>query len=60
MLHIAPEFVLAMFPLKLKCTVFATLVLLFGNVGVELEVVEKTQMLEWLANNYKSFGCVLE
>mmetsp|Transcript_13008 Transcript_13008/g.24820 ORF Transcript_13008/g.24820 Transcript_13008/m.24820 type:complete len:442 (+) Transcript_13008:71-1396(+) len=30
------------------------------ETGVELEVVEKTQMLEWLANNYKSFGCVLE
>ena len=28
--------------------------------GVELEVVEKESMVEWLANNYKNFGCNLE
>jgi len=28
--------------------------------GVELEVVEKTQLLEWFANNYKRFGATLE
>ncbi|KAL3793159.1 hypothetical protein HJC23_005661 [Cyclotella cryptica] len=28
--------------------------------GVELEVVEKEPMVEWFANNYKSFGCNLE
>jgi peptide chain release factor subunit 1 len=28
--------------------------------GVELELVESQQLLEWLANNYKSFGASLE
>ncbi|KXJ23059.1 eukaryotic peptide chain release factor subunit 1 [Exaiptasia diaphana] len=28
--------------------------------GVELELVEKNPLLEWLANNYKSFGATLE
>jgi peptide chain release factor subunit 1 len=28
--------------------------------GVELEVVEKVQLLEWFANNYKRFGATLE
>lgn len=28
--------------------------------GVELEVVEKMPLVEWLANNYKSFGTTLE
>ena len=28
--------------------------------GVELEVVEKEAMVEWLANHYKEFGCNLE
>jgi peptide chain release factor subunit 1 len=28
-----------------------------GNI---LEVQEKLSMLEWLANNYKKFGCALE
>lgn len=28
--------------------------------GVELEVVEKESMVEWLANHYKDFGCNLE
>lgn len=28
--------------------------------GVELELVEKLPLLEWLANNYKSFGATLE
>lgn len=28
--------------------------------GAELEVQDKTAMLEWLANNYKKFGCALE
>jgi len=30
------------------------------DTGVELEVVEKESMVEWLANNYKSFGTNLE
>lgn len=28
--------------------------------GVELEVVDKMSMVEWLANNYKGFGATLE
>jgi peptide chain release factor subunit 1 len=28
--------------------------------GVELEIVERISMVEWLANNYKSFGATLE
>jgi len=28
--------------------------------GAKLETVDKKPMLEWLAENYKSFGCVLE
>jgi len=28
--------------------------------GVELEVVERMTLVEWLANNYKSFGAALE
>ena len=28
--------------------------------GAELEVQEKTSLLEWLANSYKKFGCALE
>lgn len=28
--------------------------------GAELEVQEKISLLEWLANNYKKFGCILE
>jgi peptide chain release factor subunit 1 len=30
------------------------------ETGVELEVVEKESMVEWMANNYKNFGCNLE
>jgi peptide chain release factor subunit 1 len=30
------------------------------ETGVELEVVDKTGIVEWFANNYKSFGCALE
>jgi len=30
------------------------------ETGVELEVVEKILLLEWLAEEYKRFGCVLE
>jgi peptide chain release factor subunit 1 len=30
------------------------------ETGVELEVVEKTSLLEWLAEEYKRFGCTLE
>ena len=30
------------------------------ETGVELELVEKISLLEWLANNYKSFGATLE
>jgi len=28
--------------------------------GTELEVIEKETLVEWMANNYKSFGCNLE
>ena len=28
--------------------------------GADLEVQDKVSMLEWLANNYKKFGCNLE
>jgi len=31
-----------------------------SETGVELELVEKLPLLEWLANNYKSFGATLE
>lgn len=30
------------------------------ETGVELEVVEKEILVEWLANNYKNYGCNLE
>jgi len=30
------------------------------ETGVELEVVEKEEFVEWMANNYKQFGCKLE
>ncbi|XP_028391618.1 eukaryotic peptide chain release factor subunit 1 [Dendronephthya gigantea] len=30
------------------------------STGVELELVEKMSLLEWLANNYKNFGATLE
>eukprot|EP00594_Rhizosolenia_setigera_P013605 CAMPEP_0178972734 /NCGR_PEP_ID=MMETSP0789-20121207/21222_1 /TAXON_ID=3005 /ORGANISM="Rhizosolenia setigera, Strain CCMP 1694" /LENGTH=463 /DNA_ID=CAMNT_0020660303 /DNA_START=159 /DNA_END=1550 /DNA_ORIENTATION=+ len=30
------------------------------ETGVELEVIEKEPFVEWLANNYKNFGCNLE
>jgi len=30
------------------------------ETGVELELVENTPFLEWLANNYKNFGATLE
>jgi len=32
----------------------------FVENGVDLEVVEKMQLLEWFANNYKKFGATLE
>lgn len=31
-----------------------------SETGVELELVEKQPLLEWLANNYKGFGATLE
>uniref|UniRef100_A0A7R9V1D5 eRF1/Pelota-like N-terminal domain-containing protein n=1 Tax=Chlamydomonas euryale TaxID=1486919 RepID=A0A7R9V1D5_9CHLO len=30
------------------------------ETGQELEILDKQPLLEWLANNYKKFGCVLE
>ncbi|KOB71721.1 Eukaryotic translation termination factor 1 [Operophtera brumata] len=33
---------------------------MFDTSGVELELVECQPLLEWLANNYKSFGATLE
>jgi len=32
----------------------------FKEDGVDLEVVEKMNLLEWFANNYKKFGATLE
>jgi len=32
----------------------------FKENGVELDVVDKMQLLEWFANNYKKFGATLE
>lgn len=32
----------------------------FSQTGVELELVDSMPLLEWLANNYKSFGATLE
>jgi peptide chain release factor subunit 1 len=31
-----------------------------AETNVELEVIEKEPLVEWFANNYKSFGCNLE
>eukprot|EP00559_Dactyliosolen_fragilissimus_P000943 CAMPEP_0184856266 /NCGR_PEP_ID=MMETSP0580-20130426/1446_1 /TAXON_ID=1118495 /ORGANISM="Dactyliosolen fragilissimus" /LENGTH=406 /DNA_ID=CAMNT_0027351189 /DNA_START=197 /DNA_END=1417 /DNA_ORIENTATION=+ len=31
-----------------------------SETGVELEVIEKESVVEWFANNYKTFGCNLE
>jgi len=31
-----------------------------AETGAELETVEKETLVEWMANNYKSFGCNLE
>mmetsp|Transcript_4488 Transcript_4488/g.11598 ORF Transcript_4488/g.11598 Transcript_4488/m.11598 type:complete len:438 (+) Transcript_4488:71-1384(+) len=31
-----------------------------AETGTELEVIEKVQLVEWFANNYKSFGTTLE
>ncbi|KAL3763573.1 hypothetical protein ACHAWU_003239 [Discostella pseudostelligera] len=31
-----------------------------ADTGAELEVLEKEAMVEWLANNYKNYGCKLE
>mmetsp|Transcript_14845 Transcript_14845/g.20963 ORF Transcript_14845/g.20963 Transcript_14845/m.20963 type:complete len:459 (-) Transcript_14845:241-1617(-) len=30
------------------------------DTGVELEVIEKESLVEWMANNYKNYGCNLE
>jgi peptide chain release factor subunit 1 len=30
------------------------------GTGAELETIEKEPLVEWMANNYKSFGCKLE
>jgi peptide chain release factor subunit 1 len=31
-----------------------------ATTGAELEVLDKTSLLEWFANNYRKFGCQLE
>jgi peptide chain release factor subunit 1 len=41
------------------CSLFRCL-LQDKETGGELEVQEKQPLLEWLANNYKKFGCALE
>jgi len=33
---------------------------LLSKDGTELEVVEKVQLVEWFASNYKNFGATLE
>lgn len=33
---------------------------MYFQTGVELELVDSMPLLEWLANNYKSFGATLE
>lgn len=50
------ETVLHLSPAKEKDKSF----LIDKESGCELEVVESTPFLEWLANNYKSFGATLE
>jgi len=37
---------------------FSTICCIFylAQTGVELELIEKLPLLEWLANNYKTFG----
>ncbi len=30
------------------------------ETGIQLDVVEKVMLTEWIANNYKSFGAQLE
>lgn len=35
-------------------------ILFYVQSGVEMELVESQPLLEWLANNYKSFGATLE
>lgn len=30
------------------------------ETGQDLEIVDRTPLLEWLANNYKKFGCNLD
>jgi len=50
------EIVLNLAPSKEKDKSF----LIDKETGVELEVVESMPLLEWLANNYKSFGATLE
>ncbi len=39
---------------------FASLTRAVLPAGVELETQEKLSLLEWLANEYKRFGCMLE
>lgn len=39
---------------------FINSVLFFIQSGVEMELVESQPLLEWLANNYKSYGATLE
>ena len=31
-----------------------------AQTGVELELIEKLPLLEWLANNYKTFGMYMD
>jgi peptide chain release factor subunit 1 len=49
----------------LPCPCHITLFISFIRIqdketGAELEVQNKEALLEWLANNYKKFGCTLE
>jgi peptide subunit release factor 1 (eRF1) len=50
---------------SLLCPCHITLFISFSRIqdketGAELEVQNKEALLEWLANNYKKFGCTLE
>ena len=39
---------------------FSSLVHYVQETGVEMELEENMPLLEWLANNYKTFGAALE
>lgn len=56
------SFLLSTFSLLLCAVIisFIHTILEPDQSGVEMELVESQPLLEWLANNYKSFGATLE